>query len=98
MSNPNPACDDVLDYYSLTSEQEGRDTLEEMVAQFPQYENALRAFAAFKRHVAEPDAAPCVEHQWTGAKSGVPGEPVEWVQYCAVCGAEYQGSYDGETA
>lgn len=44
--------------------------------------------------VIEPNGEPCIEHKWTGAHSGAPGEPVEWVEYCDVCGIERGGSYE----
>ena|SRR5882672_8562811 len=43
-----PEPDDVLDLYSLMSEETGKDMLLDMCKLFPQYDAELRQFAAFK--------------------------------------------------
>lgn len=40
--------DDVLDFYLASTEESGKDTLAEMVKQYPQFEVELRDFAAFR--------------------------------------------------
>lgn len=40
--------DDVLDFYLTSIEETGKDTLDEMIKQYPQFEDQLRDFAAFR--------------------------------------------------
>lgn len=40
--------DDVLDFYLMSLEESGIDTLEQIVKRYPQYEDDLRKFAAFR--------------------------------------------------
>ena len=47
--------DDVLDFYLASIEETGRDTLAEMIKQYPQFEHELREFAAF-RNIGEQTA------------------------------------------
>ena len=45
----SPSLDDVLDYYLLSSEETGKDTLAEMIKSYPQYEYDLRELSAFRK-------------------------------------------------
>jgi hypothetical protein len=44
-----PSLDDVLDFYLISSEETGTDTLVEMIKSYPQYEYYLRELSAFRR-------------------------------------------------
>lgn len=47
--------DDVLDFYLASTEETGKDMLAEMIKQYPQFEDELRDFAAF-RNIGERTA------------------------------------------
>jgi hypothetical protein len=44
-----PSLDDVLDFYLISSEETGTDTLAEMIKSYPQYEQDLRELSAFRK-------------------------------------------------
>lgn len=44
-----PELNDVLDYYLLSTEERGADTLLEMIELFPQYEQDMRELSAFRK-------------------------------------------------
>jgi len=44
-----PSLDDVLDFYLISSEERGTDTLAEMIKSYPQYEHDLRELSAFRK-------------------------------------------------
>jgi hypothetical protein len=48
-TNENITLDDVLDLYQTSSEERGVDTLDEYIALYPEYENDLREFVAYRR-------------------------------------------------
>jgi len=45
----SPTLDDVLDYYLISSEERGADTLPEMIELYPQYERDLRELFALRK-------------------------------------------------
>src|SRR5215216_5450758 len=53
-----PSLDDVLDFYLISSEETGTDTLAEMIKSYPQYEHDLRELSAFRKVealISEPE-------------------------------------------
>lgn len=50
--------DDVLDFYLASTQETAEDTLAEMIRQYPQFEDELRDFAAF-RNIGEQTADRC---------------------------------------
>jgi hypothetical protein len=56
MEREGPELDDVLDLYSLMSEEVGRDMVDDLCKLFPKYESELRTFSKYKagRFMNEP--------------------------------------------
>lgn len=56
--------DDVLDFYLISSEETGTDTLAEVIKAYPQYEYDLRELSAFRNlQESTPERAYTIEEE-----------------------------------
>lgn len=51
--NENFSLEEVLEFYQVSSERFGEENLEEWIARYPQYENELREFSAYKKMIGK---------------------------------------------
>lgn len=49
----NFSLNEVLEYYQVSSERTGEENLDEWIARYPQYENELREFSAYKKMISK---------------------------------------------